>query len=126
MGMVRVYNDNIHEHREKFRGVEIVIPAGEFVEMDREDAVLFKSQFTPVIRNKGGRDDPKGFKMIRIEYAPTAENVKDVVAEHEASMTCTACGFRAGSTAGLKAHIRAKHADQMVDAEAREALQNEA
>lgn len=123
MANVRVYNDNKFEHREKFRGDIIIIPPGEYVEMDKEDAVLFKSQFTPIIRNKGGRDDPKGFKMIRIEYNPEVIPVRDVVGEHTASLTCQACGFEAKTEAGLKVHIRASHASQMVDEDARQALE---
>jgi hypothetical protein len=124
MSQVRVYNDNKYEHREKFRGEIIIIPPGEFVEMNRDDAVLFKSQFTPVIRNKGGRDDPAGFKMLRIEKDLGAPTVKDVVAEHEAENTCMSCGFVAKSKTGLQSHIRANHASQMVDSEAREAIEN--
>jgi len=123
MANVRVYNDNRFEHREKFRGVHIVIPPGEYVEMNKEDAVLFKSQFTPVIRNKGGKDDPRGFKMIRIDYDPEIPETKDVVGEKSQSLTCQACGFQAKTDAGLKVHLRT-HASQMVDDEAREALEH--
>lgn len=124
MSLVRVYNDNIYEHREKFRGDMIIIPSGGFVEMDREDAVLFKSQFTPIIRDKGGRDDPRGFKKLRIEYEPKAgAQVVDAVAEDEQKRTCQACGFVAKTAAGLSAHMRSNHLAQMVDADAREALE---
>jgi len=125
MSMVRVYNDNIYEHREKFRGETIIIPAGGFVEMDREDAVLFKSQFTPIIRNKGGQDDPRGFKKLRIDYDPSkAGAVLDVAGQDEQERTCQACGFVAKTKAGLAAHMRANHLSQMIDADAREALEN--
>lgn len=122
MSTVRVYNDNIYEHRENFRGKEIIIPSKGFVEMNKDDAVLFKSQFTPIVRGRGGVDDPKGFKMLRIEFTP--EVVKDIVAEQEEALSCQACDFKAQSKAGLAAHIRAKHAHQMIDQDAREALEN--
>lgn len=121
-GLVRVWNDNIHDHTEKFRGQMVVIPAGKYVEMQAEDAVLFKSQFTPIIRNKGGRDDPRGFKKIRIEYNPTAADIKDAVADHEQAVTCQACGYGAKTQADLLEHIKTNHASQMVDTDAREAL----
>jgi len=124
MSNVRVYNDNKFEHREKFRGVQIFIPPGEYVEMNKEDAVLFKSQFTPIIRGKNGVDDPRGFKMIRIDFEPTTNvSVRDVVGEQELDLTCQACGFIAKTEPGLKVHIRT-HATQMVDATAREAIEN--
>ena len=58
---VRVWNDNKFEHHEKFRGKQISIPAGGYVEMTADDAVLFKSQFTPMMKNKGGGEDDAGF-----------------------------------------------------------------
>jgi hypothetical protein len=121
-GLVRVWNDNKYDHKEKFKGDIVIIPAGGYVEMNRDDAVLFKGQFTPMIKNKGGREDPMGFKKIRIDYNPK-EIVEDVVTKAEQATTCQACGFVAKSNAGLSAHIRANHMQQMVDDDAREAIQ---
>lgn len=124
---VRVYNDNKHEHTEKFKGSTISIPPGGYVEMTRDDAVLFRGQFKPMMRNKGGKEDPRGFKMIRIDDTPYSpeQMVKDVVKENEDKNTCQACGFVAASAAGLSAHIRHNHQHQMVDDDAREALAKE-
>jgi len=122
MSNVRVFNDNVHEHKEKFRGDWVIIPAGGFVTMNREDAVLFKSQFTPIMGKQGVRDDPRGYKMIRIDYDASLP-VADVVADHKASLLCQACGFEAKTEAGLKVHVRT-HVGQMVDVDAREAVQN--
>lgn len=124
MAMVRVWNDNVYEHTERFRGAMVTIPAGKFIEMPAEDAVLFKSQFTPIIRGKSGVDDPRGFKKIRIEYNPQPI-VEDVVAKHEQSLTCQACGFVAKTDKDLKSHIRSTHVAQMLDDDAREALVKE-
>ena len=126
MSMVRVYNDNIYEHREEFRGVEVIIPSKGFVEMNRDDAVLFKSQFTPILKGRGGIDDPRGFKMLRIEFDPGKPEVEDIVGKVEVELSCQACDFKAQSKAGLAAHIRARHSQQMVDTDAREAIENEA
>lgn len=125
MNKVRVYNDNIYEHRERFRGDLKIIPAGEYIEMDRDDAVQFKSQFMPIVKGRGGVDDPKGFKKLRIEFSPGPQ-VEDHLAKMESELSCQACDFVAQNKAGLAAHIRAKHAHQMVDSDAREALENEA
>lgn len=50
MSKWRVYNrhpDNT-THREKFRGDDVVIPGGEYVLMDYEDAIQFKGQYFPI------------------------------------------------------------------------------
>lgn len=117
MKQVRVWNDNKYEHREKFKGGMVIIPAGKYIEMNRDDAVLFKGQFTGMPENPR---DARGFKMIRLEFNPS--KIKDVVEEVEQANTCQACGFVAKTSAGLSAHIRANHQNQMVDEDAREAL----
>jgi len=119
MAKVRVYNDNKWPHAEKFRGEMITLDPGAFVEMEREDAVLFKSAFTSPKFDKGGLQRPESFKMIRIEQI--VDQAKDVTAptgEHN----CMACGFTAQSAAGLKSHIRSNHQGQMIDDDARESI----
>jgi hypothetical protein len=101
----------------------VVIAAKGFVEMNREDAVLFKSQFTGVVRNKGGVQDPTSFKMLRIDFEPGEPQVLDVVGAKEESLTCHACGFIAKNGPGLKLHERT-HVGQMIDTDAREAVRN--
>ncbi len=39
LGRVKVWNDNTFDHVDKFKGKEISIPAGTFIEMDYFDAV---------------------------------------------------------------------------------------
>lgn len=69
MAKWRVYNRHPHglTHREKFRDTEIVIPAGEYVVMDHEDAVIFKSQYFPIRKTAMGVPDPACFKCIVLE-----------------------------------------------------------
>ena len=117
MAKVRVYNDNRFEHRENFRGEMKIIPAGKFIEMEREDAVLFKSQFFQPKYDKGGLQDPTTYKMIRLEKIE--EQAKDAEPEE---FRCHACNFSSQTKQGLAAHVRAKHAGQMVDDEARKKL----
>ena len=123
MAKVRVHNLNQFDHTEKFRGDVITIKAGEFIIMEREDAVLFKSAFTPPVKDKGGLQKPESFKMIKLEIIdeneePAAAGPKDHV--------CQACGFKAMSAAGLKSHIRSNHVEQMIDDDARTEINKEA
>lgn len=54
-------------HKEKFRDEDIVIPAKKYVLMDYEDAILFKSQFSPIKTDAMGQHDRSSFKVIKIE-----------------------------------------------------------
>lgn len=68
MPIVKVYNDNVHPHKERFKGEMIEIPAKGSIDMEYEEAIEFKGQFTglaPLAPN--GAPDPRFFKMIRVE-----------------------------------------------------------
>jgi hypothetical protein len=69
MAMVKVWNDNIYPHVEKFKGKEIHIASKDFIEMDYDDAKQFQGQYkAPVISGQG--HDPRGFKKIRVDNPP--------------------------------------------------------
>jgi hypothetical protein len=72
MSMVKVWNDNIYPHSEKFKGKDVDIPAGAFIEMDYDDAKQFQGQYKPPKMNGQGHD-PRGFKKIRVENPPAAK-----------------------------------------------------
>ncbi len=67
MAKVKVWNDNKYPHTEMFKGDRIHIPAGEFIEMDWEEAMEFRGQFTGIKLLGDDSPDPAGFKMIRVE-----------------------------------------------------------
>jgi hypothetical protein len=121
--MVRVHNDNVVEHVEMYKGTQIRIPAGGYVEMERAEAVQFKSQFRTPVRDKARIQTPESKKILRLELiingaekaaAPKAEKDKHI---------CHKCGFEAQNKAGLSAHIRANHLESMVDDDARKELE---
>jgi hypothetical protein len=67
MAIVKVWNDNVYTHTEKYKGKEITIHPGEFVEMDYIDAVDFRGQFVQPVMKGPNNPDPRSFKMIRVE-----------------------------------------------------------
>jgi hypothetical protein len=67
MAMVKVWNKNVFDYREKFRDQHIHIPAGKFIMMDSEEAHIFKGSFCVPLRDQDGNQLPEGFKMISIE-----------------------------------------------------------
>ena len=114
---VKIWNNNTYDHEEKFKGQDVVIPAGGFIVMNKFEAVEFKSQFKQPIFLKGGVPDPKSFKKLSLEpIDDTINGSKD--SEH----VCQNCGFGAKSAAGLKAHVRANHLQSVKDKEVREEL----
>jgi len=82
MGQVKLYNENVHVLKEKFRGEDIVIPPGGFVHMDEDDAVLFRGQFSyGMVKDAQDQPDPRYFKMVRIvrDEDATAEAPKKFI-----------------------------------------------
>ena len=106
MAKVKVWNDNKYPHKESYKGDMVVIPAGGFVEMDWEEAIQFKGQFTGMAPLKAtddglggmGEPDPKFFKMIRVD-PPADDPVKDD------GLVNHATGKRASDTAELLAQV---------------------
>lgn len=70
MNTVKVWNDNSHVFTQKFKGDTVTIPAKSFIEMDYAEAVSFRGKPSPMFKDGMGQQDPKSFKMIRIEGAP--------------------------------------------------------
>ena len=119
MAKMRVVNGNTIEHVERFKGREIRIPAGGSIEMDEDDAILFKSQFRTPVYDKGRNQTRESMKIINVEpliHGATAEVKPD---EHR----CMACNKTFQNKAGLSSHIRMNHKDQLVDDDARKELE---
>jgi len=65
--IVKVWNRNKYEYRELFKGKEIVIAAGKFVEMDYEQAISFLGKMCPIKKDKHGVCLPDSFKKLEID-----------------------------------------------------------
>jgi hypothetical protein len=114
MTQVRVWNDNVIDHEERFKGLVIKIPSKGFIEMDHEEANLFRGQFYPPKFDKSGLQTIESMKCIRVE-TDLVHKQKPEAERH----ICMKCGHEAASAAGLKSHIRHKHVDAMIDDDAR-------
>lgn len=112
MGLVKVWNDNIHEHKEKFRDEELTIPAKKFVLMQEDDALLFKGQYTPMVMNGDKTPNAKFFKMLRLEKHDPDSEVEAPKALDETK--CIACSYKATSKTDLTEHVNATHAENLV------------
>ena len=114
MGLTKVWNDNVHPHTERYKGKMITIAPKSFVEMEYDDAVIFRGQYTPIRVDGAGAPLPTSFKMIRLEHAPQGAKLDEII--------CQGCGEKQGSLQALTDHIKAKHLDQLVDDEAKEEI----
>lgn len=121
MARVRVVNFNEVMHVENFKGDTLRIPAGGSIEMEEEDAILFKGNFRTPVKLKDGSQTLESMKKIRIEPILSADSLKEE--KKPDPNVCHKCGFSAKSNAGLLAHIRANHIESMVDEDAKEAMQ---
>lgn len=114
MALVKVRNLNVHPFSQKFRGDTLRIAAGDYIEMDEEDAVQFLGQFYPFKLDNKGNHMPEHFKMLRIEKDP-GQIVKDHVTN---KFMCPACKEQTSSYVELEAHMRLSHSDNLLrDAE---------
>ena len=124
---VKVWNRNIYPFSQVFKGDKIFIEPGKFIEMDYDEAVLFKSSATPIVRDTSGQDDPRFFKMIEID----PEDVKRIYdfrsnnANTDPSImkyVCHMCTKEFVTKKGLLKHIKTNHLDAMGDEDARDDL----
>ncbi len=80
MAIVKVVNKNTHPYREKWDDKMIEIPAGGFVPMAKEDAVIFLGRMNAIVRDADGVPRAESFKRLTIEPM-TAEDQKAVAAK---------------------------------------------
>lgn len=70
---VKVHNDNIHPYSEEFKGEKIHIEAKKWIEMERDEAIMFLGTFNSIIRDVDGNPSPKSYKKLRIEEPKKVE-----------------------------------------------------
>jgi len=123
---VRVWNRNAYDHTETFKGSKVTIPAHKFIEMDYDEAVLFKGQFSNPQFGKDMVQRPESYKWIEIDKDDKAKVLKsrgsDSGDETEKVFTCHVCMKDFRTKNGLLKHIKDKHQDMMVDKEAKDEL----
>lgn len=116
--MVKVYNRNKYEHREKFRGREIVIPAGGNISMDYDEANRFLGQMFPPKFDKGGVQTAQSYKWLEIDKEDKRRVELALRNESEEKskrvFVCMACGKEFQSKSALLSHSKEKHADILV------------
>jgi hypothetical protein len=124
---VKVWNRNSFDHKEKFKGSIIEIPAHKFIEMDYDEAVLFRGQFFNPQFGKDMVQKPESYKWIEIDPEDRAKVLKERASDGgesdvEKIFPCHVCAKEFRTKNGLLKHIKDKHQDIMVDKDARDEL----
>jgi len=126
MPNVKVHNLNKYDYSEKFKGSMINIPAGGHIIMEYFEAEQFLSRANAVRFLKNGRQDPKTYKMLKIDEDDKKEAYDQMHGtkneDSEKTYVCHACSKEFLTKTGLLKHIKSKHKDLMVDSEARDEL----
>lgn len=114
-GNVKVWNDNVHDFSQVFKGDRITIKAGEYIEMDYWEAKSFLGKGSPILRDAAGVPRPESFKKLRIEGKPSAfETVQ--------AFKCHADGTLHATKEALDEYVRAKFSDRIAEESVREEI----
>ena len=108
MARVRVWNDNVLDHTETFKGDRIHIPKKSFIEMDQDEAVQFKSNFFPPRKHSNGLQTDDSKKIIRLELIEGA-----TAAPEPEKHQCMKCGQVCATKAALSQHVKHKHLEAL-------------
>lgn len=109
MPLVKVWNDNHLDYKEKFQEQDIFIKANHYIVMDKEKAIQFKGTYTPIEKDGGGQPLARSFKKIRIEDTTKADLDKTK------KFQCVACSFVGLDAKDLDTHTNEMHLDQLID-----------
>ena len=94
--------------KELFKGNPIEIPPGKFIEMEFYEAHEFKGQYHPQPLDNNGMmmNDPRHFKMVRLEAIPAGGAAETPKVE---AHVCMSCKHSSPSPEELEAHIKVRH-----------------
>lgn len=120
MAKCKVWNDNPKtDWKESFKGEMLTIPSGKFIEMEFYEAHEFKGQYSPIRILGDETQDPRSYKMIRVEKIIEEQGEIEV----QEIFPCNLCKKKFDSEASLEKHSQSSHADRViVDELAEEAM----
>lgn len=114
--LVKVWNDNKHPYKEKFRDHDIYIPPGQCVELEKDDAEMFYGTFAGLMTDGDGNADARGYKMLRIEYPKESVDTVNVARVNE--LLCMSCRYLAVDNSDLQNHLLNHSEERAFDEEA--------
>lgn len=115
MKKVEVHNLNSFPYEEQFRDNLIKIEANNYIEMEYEEAILFKGSMNSVKRNGDGAVLPESYKMLKIVQDGSGKQMVADAKKQAAEFKCQACGYNASGKQDLHIHTKEEHAHQLDD-----------
>ena len=104
---VKVWNDNTVDLEEEFKGQKIKIPAGDFIEMGRSQAVQFKGQYKPMKIDGMKQQTKASMKILRLEPLKGKGSSKPDKKE----WVCQIDGHVCRTEQGLKTYMKKNYPD---------------
>lgn len=115
---VKVWNDNTYPFKQNLHNVEYKIPAGEYIELDEEEADKLLKAFSPIKVDYDGRALPSSYKKLRIDKEDKEKAIRSREARGKTGhYVCQACGYIASNKWELNGHVQDLHKDQFEDPE---------
>ncbi len=125
--LVKVWNDNVHSFKQEIHGVNYVIPAKEYIEIEEDEADRLVKRISPIVLDGNDVPLPTSYKMLRIDADDLKRNRH--LRENKTrsgSYICQACGYVAANKWELDGHSLNEHKNQFDDLdEAKMAIQND-
>ena len=125
---VKVYNNNKYPFEQEFKGVKIRIEAKKYIEMEYDEAVDFKSSYSPVLVDGDGQPLPISFKMLSLD-ADDVRAAKEEIANmnnnergNNKTFVCHMCNKEFMTKNGLIRHVKNRHMDDLVDDDTRDEI----
>jgi hypothetical protein len=113
--LVKVWNDNKFDYKEKFKGAHISIPAKSFIKMERGEASQFLGTMPASIQvDANGQIRPESYKMLRVE--PIGPNDDKPTQE----LVCMQDGKKFQTQKELDDHIAENYMDKIADEDSRD------
>ncbi len=123
MNQVKIFNDNIHDYKEKYKDTEIHIKPGQYILMEADEATQFLGQMPPggIVADHDGRPDKRYFKMLRREALNFKEDaaLKTQTNINELNV-CNRCKYVASGPGDLDEHVAANHMHELLEKDADE------
>lgn len=114
--LVKVWNRNVHPFKQQLGETKYQIGAGEYVELDEDEADRLVKAFSPIRVDYDGNAKAESFKMLEIDKDDLARNrSKRDNKGKTGTYICQACGYVAANKWELNGHSMEMHADSFED-----------
>lgn len=120
--MGRVFNRGKKEYSEEYNGSLVKIPVGCSVEMEYFDAMAFKSNYAPLVRNNSGQDITEKALTVEKFIVRVPKSDQAARAGLKSVYRCMVDKKDFPTKEEYEAHVAEQHIDRMADVNAKEQI----